>query len=60
MQENVRQEKVPMQENVKQEKVLRINPTIDSVVNLEEELIHSALIAEAEPVEFEKVVTEEK
>ncbi|RDX90263.1 hypothetical protein CR513_27890, partial [Mucuna pruriens] len=32
----------------------------DSTINLEGELIHYALIAEAEPVEFEKTVTEEK
>ncbi|RDX90862.1 hypothetical protein CR513_27231, partial [Mucuna pruriens] len=32
----------------------------DSAVNLEGELIHSALITEVEPVEFEKVMTEEK
>ncbi|RDX84116.1 hypothetical protein CR513_34885, partial [Mucuna pruriens] len=33
---------------------------VDSAVNLKGELIHSALIAEVESVEFEKAVTEEK
>ncbi|RDY12357.1 hypothetical protein CR513_02871, partial [Mucuna pruriens] len=34
--------------------------SVDSVVNSEGELIHSALIAEVEPAEFDKAMTEEK
>ncbi|RDY09714.1 hypothetical protein CR513_05886, partial [Mucuna pruriens] len=62
---NEAQPRIPIEE---EEKELIATPVFnkastlfqDSTVNLEGELIHYALIAEAEPVEFEKAVIEEK